>query len=378
MKHFVGEGKGTSKDAVSQAISGLSNPTGIMFFADYTQLEEVHSHIAEKFPETKIIGIGGSSFYNGSLLDSSDQVGEKKGNSLRVMAFLDESEVQMGVIEDVTGTPIVSLRKFENKIKKINPGRDNTVCITYHTIEEEAVVSTLKPVLKKYKIPMMGGSIGGFFGKGEDSYVLYNGKRYYNACGYLIVKNKVGKVNLYRQDIYEQDGEELLTITKVANGMSRELKQINNNRTDKVYTEKYNVKIADLKKDLVNYTLRNPLGAVIGEEHFVISMADVHDDGTITTFKKVSDGESIVNMKAGDHVAKEGALLDKIKREMPKRSLVFSVDCIYRVIYYKTINYLNNYLEGMASIADHVGIIGVGEQSQDQHFNQTMICVVFE
>ena len=46
--------------------------------------------------------------------------------------------------------------------------------------------------------------------------------------------------------------------------------------------------------------------------------------------------------------------------------------------YYNSINYLKEYLAGMASITEHVGMIGVGEQSQDQHFNQTMICVVFE
>ena len=223
MKHFVGTGKGTNIDAVNQALSGLSNPTGIVFFADYKELEDVHLEIAQKFPNVKIMGIGGSSFYNGELLDSSDQAGQKKENSVQIMAFLDESEVEMGMIEDVTGTPIVSLRKFDRRLKRINANRDNTVCITYNTIEEEAVVSTLKPILNKYKVPMMGGSIGGFFGKDEEAYVLYNGKRYYKACGYVIVKNKVGKVKLYRQDIYEQDGDEIMTITKVNNRMSREL-----------------------------------------------------------------------------------------------------------------------------------------------------------
>ena len=378
MKHFVGTGKGANKDAVSQALSGLYNPTGIIFFADYSKLEEVHAEIAQKFPGVKIMGIGGSTFHKGELLDSSSQVADNRENSLRVVAFLDESEVEMGVIEDVAGTPIVSLRELDKKIKKVNPSRDNTICIAFTTVEEEAVVSTMKPILNKNKVPMMGGSIGGFLGKNEEVYVLYNGKRYYKSAGYVLVKNKVGKVKVYRQDIYEQDGDELLTITKVKDKMSRTLQQINGSRADKTYTEKYNIKVADLRKDFVPQTLKNPLGAVIGEEHFVISLVDCLDDGSITTFKKVSEGESIVNMKAGDHDKKEKALVEQMKREMPKRSFIFSVDCLYRVIYYNSINYLNEYIGGLDSVADHVGIIGVGEQSQDQHFNQTMICVVFE
>jgi len=378
MKHFVGTGKGNTKDAVSQAIKGLTNPKAIIFFTDYKEIKEVNELVAQKYPDINILGIAGSSFYNGKALDSADQYGDKKENSVRVMAFLDESEVEMGVIRDVNDTPIVSLREFDEKIRKVDPNRENTVCMTFNLGEEEAVVSTLKPILKKYNVPMMGGTVGGFMGKNEEPFFVLNGEVYKNASAYVLVKNKAGKVKIYRQDIYEQDGDEMLTITKVANRISREIKQINGGRPDKLYSEKYHIDISDLKKNLIGYTLKNPLGAVIGSEHYVISMADYLADGTVTTFKKVSEGETIVHMKASNHDKKEKELIEKIKREMSKRTLVFSVDCLFRVIYYNNEKYLDTYLSGMASLADHVGIIGVGEQSQDQHFNQTMICAVFE
>ena len=45
---------------------------------------------------------------------------------------------------------------------------------------------------------------------------------------------------------------------------------------------------------------------------------------------------------------------------------------------YNQFNYLGTYAKGMDSVGSHIGIIGVGEQNEVQHVNQTMVCVVFE
>jgi hypothetical protein len=45
---------------------------------------------------------------------------------------------------------------------------------------------------------------------------------------------------------------------------------------------------------------------------------------------------------------------------------------------YSSNKYLDSYLDGMKSLGNHAGVIGLGEQDENQHFNQTMVCAVFE
>ena len=40
--------------------------------------------------------------------------------------------------------------------------------------------------------------------------------------------------------------------------------------------------------------------------------------------------------------------------------------------------YMSTYAKDMASLDAHMGIVGGGEQYNNQHVNQTMVCVVFE
>ena len=378
MRHFNGLGTGTSKDALEEAIKGLVNPTCIVYFSDYEEIPTIDKILEEKYPGVDRLGIAGSLYYHGKVCDFANLIGAKNNNSIAVMAFYDDAEVRTGVIEKITKTPILALRKIDKQFSEMNVSRDNTICITLNTINEETVVSTLKPVLEKYNIKMMGGSVGGFFGKDVKPFIMYNGEKYEECTGYILIKNKVGRINIYRQDIYEPISDDLLTITKVENVTSRKLMEVNGVKISKLYSEKYGISVDEMKKNLVHYTLNTPIGAIIGSEHYIISMSDVNSDGSTYTFKKITEGESIAYMRAADHDKKEKDLIEKIKKDMPNRSLIFSVDCLYRTLCYTGNKYLDTYIQGMNSIADHVGMIGVGEQNEIQHFNQTMICAVFE
>ena len=45
---------------------------------------------------------------------------------------------------------------------------------------------------------------------------------------------------------------------------------------------------------------------------------------------------------------------------------------------YEKEGYFSTYAKDMASLGPHLGIVGGGEQYNNQHVNQTMVCVVFE
>ena len=45
---------------------------------------------------------------------------------------------------------------------------------------------------------------------------------------------------------------------------------------------------------------------------------------------------------------------------------------------YEKEGYFSTYAKDMAVLGPHLGIVGGGEQYNNQHVNQTMVCVVFE
>ena len=83
-------------------------------------------------------------------------------------------------------------------------------------------------------------------------------------------------------------------------------------------------------------------------------------------------------LSLGDYKETEQRTREQIKSEMPRISLVLSVDCIYRYLLYEKEGYFNTYAKDMASLGKHMGVVGGGEQYNNQHVNQTMVCAVFE
>ena len=67
-----------------------------------------------------------------------------------------------------------------------------------------------------------------------------------------------------------------------------------------------------------------------------------------------------------------------ICRDFPKRSAVFSVNCLFRYKLFTEQRYMATYLQEMAKLGSHAGLVGYGEHYNNQFVNQSMTCVVFE
>ena len=83
-------------------------------------------------------------------------------------------------------------------------------------------------------------------------------------------------------------------------------------------------------------------------------------------------------LELGDYKAIVKETIETIKRDFPKRSAVFSVNCLFRYLLFNDNHYMNEYLQEMASLGNHVGFVGYGEHYNNRFVNQSMTCVVFE
>lgn len=379
MKSFCAIGTGSTSEAIKQATSGLNEPKAIIVFAAIEVIEEASEILMNNYPGIDVLGISGSTYSNGKVIDSSNFSGKENRNIIQVLAFYEDAEIACGVLDRLDSAPLYRIREFDENIRKVNPNSDNTVCIGFSTDYEESFVSTVKTVLENRKIPLIGGSVSGGYGKDIDYFVLLNGKKYHHAAAYMIIKNKVGKIRTYRNDTYIKRNDDIMQITKVGGGNEqRTIVEVDGKRLGKIYEEKLGIKEDTFVNDAYSVTISTPIAIVIGDKTYVASIKNLNPDGSMNIYKRVHEGGSITFMKMGDCKVMEEDLLDKINKEMKNISFVFSVDCLFRYLIYSNNGYLDSYLKGMNSLGNHVGYVGLGEQDNNQHFNQTMVCAVFE
>jgi len=362
MKSIIGKSNHSSPDAaVIEATANLVNPNLIIFIAPYEILARTAKLIHEKYAGTPSIGTLGTTLVNGAV--SSDET---------IVIGLHDVIISADIIEQLSQCPISHIADLEKNIKSVSPNKENTVCFEFCTGEEERLVTTLNAGLDQYNISLVGGTV---FGQpdGLASVVAFNGELYEDACCYAIIKNKTGKIKTYKENIYENNSSIFYHATKV-NPNTRGLIELNYRPAHEVYSEEIGIP----KEKIIGNVLVNPMGRVVGDEVFISSMREMAPDGTIHNFKRINENDTICFLSLMDYEEVGKITREKIKKDFKNPSLVLSVDCIYRSILFTEKGYLNKHASFMASIGPHVGIIGGGEQYNNQHINQTMVCVVFE
>lgn len=379
MKSFSGIGTGITENAIKQATLGLTDPKAIVVFASIESIEEASELLMKEYPNADVLGVMGSTYNNGKVIDSSNFLGKEDRNIIQVLALFDDAEVACGVLDRLDDAPLYRIKEFNDNLNKVNPNSENTICIAFSTDYEESFVSTVKTILESKKIDLVGGSISGAFGKDVETFVLLNGKKYIHATGYMIIKNKVGKVKKYRNDTYVKKSGEIMQITKVGGGKAqRRIIEVDGKRLDRFYMEKYNYNEKDFQEKVFLISTKTPIAVVTGENTYVCAIKCFNQDGSVDVFKKVYEGGSLVFMQMGDWAAMESELIKKIKNDLKNVSFIFTIDCLYRHLIYSDNGFIDTYLNGVNSIGSHVGYIGLGEQDVQQHFSQTMVCVAFE
>ena len=83
-------------------------------------------------------------------------------------------------------------------------------------------------------------------------------------------------------------------------------------------------------------------------------------------------------LELGDYRAIVQETIAQIMKDFPRRSAIFSVNCLFRYKLFSQQGYMQQYLRDMAALGSHAGFVGYGEHYNDRFVNQSMTCVVFE
>lgn len=365
MKCTIGTSENTDVSAaVREAVSEMKDPILLIFITDYTTLKETSKELHELFPKAECIGTSGTTYVKGQVMV----------DKLVVVGFLDGIEAQCGVIKNLSKCPVMDIKIVEDQIKNIDPGPEDTVCIEFCTNSEEQLVTTLGAAFYDRPIGLMGGTVCRY-PKNITPQVCYNGELYEDACAYAFVKNLSGKVKVYKENIYGLDEKRKYAhlATKV-DITQKELTELDHRPAAEVYCEETGI----TRKNIVDNVFYNPLGRIVGDDVFIFCMSEVKSNGAIVNHKRIYKNDTIYILKPLDYKKIIQETGQQIQNEFKQISLLFCVNCSNRDYFFQKEDYLDSYVSYMSSLGPYMCMVAGGEQFNNQHVNESMICVVFE
>ena len=351
MKQFFGMSQNGN---LKEAVQGLHNPQFIMLFSNSEQFEEHVQKLEELFPRVPSIGCIGMSY--------DIRVAEK---GVGIIAFSDGVSAVANVLEEVSVMPVKYISRLEHDVNKINASQQNTICLDVCSGNDACVLTTIYSVLKHRNISLVGGT-------GDAGLVSANGKVYKDAVAYALVKNNGGRVKAYKENIYHQMGDYRFIASR-----TDKAKYIIGELNGKSAKQTYQNILHITEEKILTQTFKNPFGKINGEDICIISIKEVSGNA-LTCFRQVNDSDVLIMLELGDYRAIVNQTIQTIRRDFPRISAVFSVNCLFRYLLFSENNYMQEYLREMSRLGSHAGFVGYGEHYNNQFVNQSMTCVVFE
>ena len=351
MKQFVGISQNGS---LEEAVTGLRDPQFIMLLSNNTQFETHVKDLERRFPGVPSIGCIGMC-YQANIVE----------NGVGIIAFYDGVSAAANVLEHVSDMPVKYIRRLERDMQSVGGSSQDTVCIDLCTGNDACVLTTICTILRQRDVALVGGT-------GGEGRVSANGRIYQDAVAYGLVRNLGGRVKTYKENIYHQFGNYrfIASDTDRANYI---LGSLNGRSAKQVYKNILHV----TDQEILTRTFQNPFGKINGDDTCIISIKDIEGDA-LACFRQVNDSDVLILLELGDYQAITRNTIQQIMQEFPRRSAVFSVNCLFRYKLFSERGYMQAYLNDMGSLGCHAGLVGYGEHYNNRFVNQSMTCAVFE
>ena len=351
MKQFYGM---SQRGSLDEALQGLYNPQFIMLLSNDAQFEEHVQALEKRYPGIPSIGCIGMSYQTGVV-----------EHGVGIIAFSDGVTAAANVLEQVSTMPVKDIQRLERDMQTVGGSSRDTVCIDFCAGNDACVLTTIYTALRQRGISLVGGT-------GDQGKVSANGRVYQDAVAYALVRNQNGRVKTYKENIYHQLGNYRF----IASNTDRSnyiLGSLNGKPAKQVYKSILHV----TDEEILTRTFQNPFGKINGDDTCIISIKEVHGN-SLACFRQVNDSDVLILLELGDYQAITRETIAQICREFPRRSAIFSVNCLFRYKLFSEHNYMQTYLREMASLGCHAGFVGYGEHYNNRFVNQSMTCVVFE
>ncbi len=342
---------------LSEALQKVHAPQFIFLMATAERFEAQVKELYKRYPDVPQIGCVGVGYGNRDWADGG----------VSVIAFEDGVNATVNVLEEADACPVRYIQRVENDLRAVGASSENTVCIDICTGNDAVVVTTLHAALEDKKISLIGGT-------GDAAMVACNGKVYQNASVYALIKNRNGKIKIYKENIYHSMANSKKMLATAVDSTNYGLLSLDGRPAQTVYQDLLGIG----EKDVVSQTFKNPLGCVNGEDTYIISVKEIGAGKSLSCYKRTNQSDVLEILELDDYETVVRNTVAKIKSDFTKVSGVFAVNCIFRYLFFNEQNYWKKYLEEMEKTGNFAGLVSFGEHFEKYHVNQTMCCVVFE
>lgn len=339
--------------SLKEAAQALSSPQFLILLSNRAQFEQHVKELEALFPNVPSIGCIGMC-YDSKIVEEG----------VGLIAFTGVTAAA-DVLEQVSTMPVKYISRLERDVRTVGGSDRDTVCIDFCACNDACALTSINSVLVRHGISLVGGT-------GDAGLVSANGKIYPDAVAYAIVRNHGGRVKTYKENIYRPLGNYRF-IASQTNKEKYILGALNGKPAKQVYSNILHVN----DQQILTQTFRNPFGKINGDDVCIISIKEV-DGNALACFRQVNDSDVLILLELGDYRATVRETIAQIRRDFPKHSAVFSVNCLFRYKLFTEQGYMDEYLHEMGALGSHAGLIGYGEHYNNRFVNQSMTCVVFE
>ena len=337
------------------SLRSIASANLVVLMAPSAVFEQCAGKMNDIIPNVPNIGVCGQGYYQ--LSDHPEDV-------MLIGFYVCETIVD--VISDVE-RPISSVEKLMENVAQIKGSSNNTVCLDFATGNDSVIVTTFNACLNENGIDLVGATAW-------DNKVSCNGVVYNNACVYALIKNLNGTIRTYKENIYCMDETMSTFIATKIDEADQKIISLDNRSAASVYQNALQIKESDIETQ----TFQNPIGRLVGDDIYIISIKSRCADGSLECYKRANHMDALTILKLGDYESIIEDTVATIRKDIPSLKGVFSINCILRYLMFKDLNYMNNYLKTMNQLGTHVGLVGCGEHYKTQHVNQTMTCFAFD
>lgn len=350
---------------VKAQIDAKGKPSLIIFSSDSERFSFYAEEIKKAYPHAKSIGSSGKMTYTSKGFSE---------NAFSVIAIYDGIEASTGALFEITHYPMRYSSSIEKALCELSD-LENTVCIAFNTAYgncEELVQDTFKKVLGERNIPVVGGTAGAKFIT-EKTFVALNGLVYDEATVFVIVKNLCGRIYVYKENIFRPT-RHFVTATDV-DCENRIVYEYDGKPAAEALMEHLDSKDEHMEKVL----LQHPMGRIVGNEMYIITPGLINKDGSMLYFARIYNRTKLMILEPDDVDFVWKKTRENVKSVIENPSLTFSVNCYARMRYFEDIGKNGDFNDFLSDgFGNHMCMTGFGEQFNFEHFNQTMVMVVFE
>lgn len=350
MKQLYGASKTGN---LKEAVRNIMNPDVLLLMSNAEQFEAHVAELEQLYPGVPSIGCIGMSY---------DQHIIEKG--VGVVAF-SGVKATANVLERVSVMPARYIERLVQDLRNVNAEGRDTVCIDFCAGNDACVLTTMYSVLGKRGIQLAGGT-------GDGGKVSANGRVYEDGAAYVLVKNNGARVKAYKENMYRPLDDYRLIASKTDRSKYI-IGELNGRPASQVYQELLHIK----ESDITTQTFKNPFGKLCGQDVCIISIKEVVGN-SLACFRQVNDSDVLTLLELKDYRKIVEETIEKIRRDFPRVSGIFSVNCLFRYLLFSENHNMQEYLDSMSVLGSHAGLIGYGEHYNNQFVNQSMTCVVFE